>query len=263
MKAIGKENIWFSFNGISNDSMGVHMLSMPTRPHPARKGKVIDIPGTDGDLWQDYGGYKRIIIPIRLITQDNANIDDVNAWLSDEGDLIFGDEPNRAYHARISKEFSRSNRSPRLRGQEFTVSFDCEPHRYEADAGANVLEAVNEAWRNTPTSMFYEDGGTVESLPLIKVENTNGGCWIEVFDRQLQVNYSENPIFIDCAAKYAYSVFDGAKQSAAKYVSGDWLKLPAKAGSIAVTAFNNDSDSDNGTGSNTATVTVTPRYRWL
>ena len=51
MRPVGKENAWFSFKGIRNTEYDVRMISMPTRPHPARKGNLIDIPGTNGKLF--------------------------------------------------------------------------------------------------------------------------------------------------------------------------------------------------------------------
>ena len=127
MRAIGTENAWFSFKGIRNDApeLDVRMIAPPTRPHPARKGELVDVPGVNGKLFQDEGVYDRILVTLPCATTDNSNIDEISAWLSGEGDLIFGDEPDRVYHARITKEFSRSNRMPRLRGQSFNLTFDC------------------------------------------------------------------------------------------------------------------------------------------
>lgn len=260
MKAIGRENIWFAFKNIRNDTLKVRMLSMPTRPHPARKGKVVDIPGAD-DLWQDGGGYKRIIVPIRLITEDNANIDDVNAWLSGEGWLVFGDEPARAYRARITKEFSRSNRSQRLRGQEFTVSFDCEPYRYSADPTFEsiTLRKVSNA---LSSSTEVVNTGTLESLPLLKVSggsegtvrigvpptDLNGG--VELAFTGLEPG---KPVYVNCAAKLAYTgegTVEDPYVLANHLVSGDWPQIPT--GST-YAIISGDIDE----------LKITPNWRWL
>ena len=254
MRAIGTENAWFTFNGIRNDELNVRMLSMPTRPHPARKGKVIDIPGADGDLWQDGGGRKRIIIPIRVMAMDNANIDDVNAWLDGSGDLVFGDEPERLYHARITKEFSRSNRSQRLRGQEFTVSFDCEPYRYKADPSGDDL---NFAVTYPSTSTWpIANEGSVDSLPLLRVNSSSGGCSITIGDNTLTIGYIGKPVYIDCEAKFAYTVNDdGAFEFASMYVAGDWPRIAPGLNTLTITSGD--------TIGNSVSVTITPRWRWL
>ena len=254
MRAIGKENVWFSFKGIRNDEVGVYMLSMPTRPHPARKGKVIDIPG-GGDLWQDEGDFKRIIIPIRLITLDNANIDGVNAWLSGEGELIFGDEPERAYRARITKEFSRSNRSQRLRGQEFTVSFDCEPYRFKV---GDMFETpgYSMAYPSASTLVPINNEGTADAWPVFEVSTKGSGGTIAINGKTLIVNGSPNTIYIDCGAKYAYSINDdGTYAAASMYVGGDWPYLTPGDNTLRI-------DPAAVTGSRIS-VLMRVRWRWL
>ena len=263
MRAIGRENIWFKFKGIRNDDLGVRMLSMPTRPHPARKGKIIDVPGTDGELWQDYGGYKRILVSIRLITEDNANIDAVNDWLSGEGDLIFGDEPDRAYHARITKEFSRSNRSQRLRGQEFTVAFDCEPYRYESNPSKDgYSENVNPGFL-IPLAFDVYNPGTDIAYPLIMIEG-EGTCTIQVgpqsSDGMSQLNMQiitvEDlepgvPVYLDCAARIAYKGEENKPMYMYNHkTSGDWLYFPT--GKSVVQRSEN-----------VTAIEITPRWRWL
>ena len=105
MTPIGKGNAWIEFRGIKNTDVGVRLLSMPTRMHPAAKGRLIDVEGRDGKLWLPENAYDRITIGIQLCTGPDADIDAVSAWLMGEGALIFGDEPLRAYHARITKEY--------------------------------------------------------------------------------------------------------------------------------------------------------------
>lgn len=262
MKAIGRENTWFKFKGIRNDALGVRMLSMPTRPHPARKGKVISIPGTDGELWQDEGGYKRIIIPIRLITESNENIDAVNAWLSGEGDLIFGDEPDRAYHARITKEFSRSNRSQRLRGQEFTVSFDCEPFRYSANPEADKVgyDPYVDIGIEKPSMIFVNNPGTLISLPLIKITGSGSfsvvvgaspEIWTSGIFLQLKDVDPLIPVYIDCEAKIAYTGMEGYPDALfTGKITGDWPYIPQGESVIRV------ADA-------VSAIEVQPRWRWL
>lgn len=265
MKTLKSSEAWFSFNGVSCLSHNVRMISPPSRPHPARKGRYEDIPGTDGGLWMDEGGYKNIPISVPCVAVDNLNIDDINAWLTGGGDLIFGDEPNRLYHARITGEFARNNLYGVMRGQEFTVSFDCEPYRYKVDTTGDDILIESESWYGAPTVIFYEQSGSVDSLPMIKVENTNGGCVIKAGGKEMRVEYCAQPIYIDCAAKYATVTFSGVRQSASRYISGDWPRLPPASApeSISVTSFEADPKDTGMLGSNHTTVTVSPRWRYL
>ena len=242
MRAVGTENAWFSFKGLRNDDkiLGVRMLSMPIRPHPARKGKLVDIPGAHGKLFQDEGVYDRILVSLRCIAPDNDNIDAVNAWLSGEGDLIFGDEPNRAYHARITKEFSRSNRNPRLRGQEFTITFDCEPFRYQATPDADIA---------LPDNGSITNPGTVASSPLIHVEGT-GDCKLMIGRQTMTVEDIPGNIYIDCEALFAYTInAQGVAVLATQHVYGDWIAIEPGHNTVSYTG--------------NVTITIEPRWRWL
>lgn len=254
MRTVGHKNAWFSFKGRKNTDadLDVQMISMPTRPHPARKGDLIDVPGRDGKLFVDEGAYDRIVVSLRCVARDNANIDVVNAWLTGEGDLIFGDEPDRAYHARITKEFSRSNKQPRLRGQEFSISFDCEPYRYKADPSADVLAFTNSA---SSTPYTFESPGTVDALPLIKVEGSGEGT-LMVNDVTLIFDSITAPVYVDSDAKIAFTG-EGTAESPyvlatmnVQSVTGEWPRL--KPGYNTLTLMDG-----------IAAVSITPRWRWL
>lgn len=244
MRAVGTQNAWFSFAGHRNDEFDVRMLSMPTRPHPARKGKLVNVPGVDGKLWQDEGAYDRIVVSLRCITGDNGNIDAVNGWLTGSGDLIFGDEPDRAYHARVTKEFSRSNRSPRLRGQEFTIAFDCEPFRYNANPDADT--------KTLTTGDFVENPSVIPSKPLLRV-NGNGAGTLMLGGSTLVFRSITGHVFIDCDAKIAYTG-EGTTSDpivlVTQNITGEWPVLQP--------GYNYATCTEG-----IVSVTVVPRWRWV
>lgn len=155
MRAVGGANIWLEYADHRNTEFGVELLSLPTRPHPARKGTLVDVPGRNGKLFMDEGAYDRILVPIRMMAVD-GNMDAVGGWLSGSGLLRFGDDPNRAYRASVTKEFSVSNRNPRLRGQEFTATFDCEPFRYVYPAPEAIEVTVSGTTIQNPGNVFSQ-----------------------------------------------------------------------------------------------------------
>lgn len=246
MKAIGTENAWFSFKGIRNDALNldVRMLAPPTRPHPARKGNLTDVPGKDGKLFQDEKAYDCILVTVPCATTDNSNIDAISAWLSGEGDLIFGDEPTRAYHARITKEFSRSNRAPRLRGQAFTPSFDCEPYRYSAvpSTDADVYDSGD----------TIINPGTIASAPQLQVMG-NGNGNLMIGSNTLIFTDLSGSIVVDCEAKIAYTGGSSANDPmvlATQKVTGEWPMIQPGTSYITFTG-------------GITSVVILPRWRWL
>ena len=246
MRAIGTENAWFSFKGIRNDdpALDVRMIAPPTRPHPARKGELIDVPGMDGKLFQDEGAYDRILVSVPVIAPDNENIDAINGWLDGEGELIFGDEPKRAYHARITKEFARSNRVPRLRGQSFTIVFDCEPFRYNVNDEADADVYTNGETIHNP--------GTVASAPLLMVNGTGDGT-LMIGGNTLIFNDLAGYIYVDCEAKIAYTGGTSAADPmllATQHLTGEWPMIQPGDSMVSMTG-------------GIRNVVITPRWRWL
>lgn len=244
MKSIAESAAWFSFNGYRSTAFGVRLLSMPTRHHPGRKGEFVQIPGRNGALFQDEGAYEQISIPVHCILPDDSNIDAVSLWLSGDGDLVFGDEPERAYHARVVEDFSRSNRSQHLHGQEFTITFDCDPFRYESNPADGIV--VN------TSGTFITNPGTAASAPLLYVAGTGDGT-LMIGGNSLIFSGLTGHIYVDCDAKIAYT---GAGTAVSPMVlanhllTGEWPEI--EPGENAVTF----------TGGITSVI-ITPRWRWL
>lgn len=246
MRAVGRENAWFRFRGVKNTEMSVQMISMPTRPHPARKGELIDVPARDGKLFIDEYTYDRILVTLQCIAIDNQNIDQISAWLSGNGDLVFGDEPERAYKAMITKEYSRSNKIPRLRGQEFTLTFDCDPFRYEANPTSPILISSSGTSVNNP--------GTIESMPLIKIIGSGSGTLMIGGSTMLFDGLSSGKaLYVDCDAKIVYTGENTPTSPmilATQHATGEWITIEPGQQFVSFTG-------------GISQVTITPRWRWL
>lgn len=244
MRTVGVDNAWFSFKGVKNSEHKVRLLSMPVRPHPARKGTLKDIPGRDGKLFLDEKAYDRILVTVRCMAVDNENIDEVSDWLSGSGNLVFGDEPDRAYRAMVTKEYSRSNRNQRMRGQEFTVTFDCEPFRYEADPGASIAIAASPGKITNP--------GTQPSLPIIKVTCRGSGT-LMIGDQTMIFEDAPGTLIVDCDAKIIYSGSGTTADPlvlATQCATGEWIEIQPGDQAVSFTG-------------SIAEIAITPRWRWL
>ncbi len=239
MKAIGGGNIWVEFAGHKNTEYGVELLSMPTRPHPARKGESIDIPGRDGKMFMDEGAYDRVLVSLRMIATA-GNMDAVNAWLSGSGNLRFGDEPERAYKAKITKEFATSNRNNRLKGREFTVTFDCEPFRYAYPATSTVTISTSGNTVNNP--------GTVYSLPRIKVTGS-GDFTLTVGGYLVEAQGLTGGAIIDSKLQEVLSL-DGMESRNAYFAMDEFPRLSPGINSVAWTG-------------SVTSVQIEPRWRYL
>lgn len=189
-------DMWVEFNGHKNTEYGVELVSMPTRPHPARLGTAKNVPGRNGKVFLDQEAYDQILITIRMqTTKDNSEA--VNGWLTGSGNLRFGDDPNHVYSARITKEYSVTNKSNRLIGREFTVSFDCYPLRY--------VYPSPEAVTITATGSTIENPCAIFSQPEIKV-NCTGTFSLIVNGYQIDSETLTDGVILDCELQECFSL---------------------------------------------------------
>lgn len=244
MNAIGRNNIWFSYKGHRNSEYGLEMLSMPTRPQPARKGELVDVPGRDGKLFLDENAYDRVLVTMQVIAP-GRRMDDIRAWLTGEGALIFGDAPNRAYRARVTKEFGISHRNARLEGQEFTITFDCEPYRYAYPAPEAIAIAASGATINNP--------GTAYARPEITIQGS-GDVTIIVNGYQIDIDGLETGAVIDCELMECFNA-DKSQLINQKFTMDDFPVLQPGANIITWSAAD---------GAAVTGVTISaPRWRYL
>lgn len=240
-------DVWFEFNGVKSTAHGLWIAAMPVRPHPAERGTLQKVAGRSGYLWTPENAqrvtYNNILIRIQCLAQDNTTIDDINAWLSGAGDLRFSDEPDRVYRARVTKEFSRSNRVPRFTAQEFTVTFDCQPYRYKY-----LSNATADDWTRASSGETITNPGTVESEPAIRIEGS-GDVTLTIGTQQVDLTGLTDGIIVDSAWMDCYSL----DRSELLNSLADMDEFPV---------LNVGANLVSWTGAVTS-VTITPRWRYL
>ena len=209
---------WFSFKGIKSDDMKVFMLELPARQSTAESGSQKEVPGTSGGLWVPDGGYERINVSVRLEAGDGSDVDAINAWLMGEGDLIFGDEPNRAYRARISKPSERTHTRRRI-NRTWKQAFDCEPFRYLYPEAEGIL--IQESGTK------IANPGTASARPLIKVNGSGDGT-LMIGRATMLLSGMNAPIYLDCDAKMAFQgegTTNDPRVLATQHVTGEWIEI--------------------------------------
>lgn len=100
--------ISFTFNGKNSKDFGVYALALDRTLLPELNNYNITIPGKDGVYEVDTQTYKNRIIPVQLGLLGNYTESElrnksreVAYWLSQKGNLIFDDEPDKYYYGRI------------------------------------------------------------------------------------------------------------------------------------------------------------------
>ena len=140
---------------------------------------VINRVGADGDLYEDLGGRKDIIIPVECnFVADNPKtiFRRVKHWLNniEDNKLIFTDDPGWFYKV-VNVEIGQMDVKFKRKG-EFTINFTCRGWQYSLD-GDEFLEIEN-------NTMLYNEYD--KAKPLIYVEG-NGEITITINNNKFKV----------------------------------------------------------------------------
>lgn len=213
-----RDDLWISFKGISSASMLLKTLAIPDRIGAADRGSSAEVLGRDGDLWVSGHSKKPVIMPVPMRMKKGASRTEIMRWLSGSGRLIFSDDPDYFYRARVNGEVT----FPRfaLDGNIYDgvdVEFSCQPYKYSL-AGAEPLPDITD-------STFIENPGNVPAHPLVTVYGT-GDINLMIGGNTLLLSDVDGYITVDLDAKMAFK--DGENQSLKVTVVNDddlWPEL--------------------------------------
>ncbi|WP_283714703.1 distal tail protein Dit [Clostridium perfringens] len=156
---------------------------------------VINRVGADGDLYEDLGGRKDIIIPVECnFVADNPKtiFRRVKHWLNniEDNKLIFTDDPGWFYKV-VNVEIGQMEVKFKRKG-EFTINFTCRGWQYSLD-GDEFLEIEN-------NTMLYNEYDLAK--PLLYVEG-NGEITITINNNKFKVMVKDY-LYIDSELEIAY-----------------------------------------------------------
>ena len=237
-----KRGYGFTFKGIKSDDMGMWMIWMPEIPQPARMGKYENVPGRDGTLWVDDGGYESIKLKVPCITKPGADFGAICKWLSGAGDLIFDMDAGYSRRARITMEYAAKYTQPRSNVREFQVNFECQPFRYQHPAP--TLTVTNMQAVLNP--------GNVTSEPIFIITGS-GDINLLVGTTAVLITALSGKIAINSEAMMAYDPDNlSISKNASVYLasSDEWPKLPPGNTYVQWTG-------------NATKVEVKPQWRWM
>lgn len=167
------------------------MEFLPERISPKRRDEAIKISGRHGTLTATDGTFEPYILQTEFIAKDLSKTDKICSHFKGEGDLIFSDNENRKYKAKVNNqiEFSRIIRSLK----RFVAEFEVQPFMYEAISSTLTL--------TEPTSIF--NTGTFESEPIITVYG-QGDITLTINNLNLILNGIDERITLNSEILNAY-----------------------------------------------------------
>ena len=230
--------IW---NGVPSTAIqGLLISDLPPITKPEMRIKETEIDGKDGSIIEELG-YASYQKTVKIGLYGSFDIDKVIKYFTGEGELIFSNEPDKVYIAKICGKIDYTRL---LRYRQASIPFLVQPFKYKTgecyketkitDIVNGYFEVFNEGFENSKPLMVLKGSGTVEI-------SLNGvGIFSYTFPD------GENEVIIDSEKEDAY--LENALKN--RNMNGEFPILVPRTNKI---EWSGDIES----------ISVLPRSRWL
>ncbi|EPY2275189.1 distal tail protein Dit [Clostridium sp. FAM 1755] len=174
----------FIWKGIHSSEKGLRIISLPDITTPEQRVEKVVVPGRSGDLTLTDNDYEGEVKPVEF-DYFNNNFDDIKTWLSGTGEVIFSNEPDRYYKARIINKIALNQVLKKFHSG--IVQFDCQPFGYSRN-DSSIIKITEAKEINNP--------GTGESTPVITIYGY-GNIDLNINDNIINLTNVSNHIIID------------------------------------------------------------------
>ncbi|MGO5076117.1 distal tail protein Dit [Clostridium sporogenes] len=174
----------FIWKGIHSSEKGLRIISLPDITTPEQRVEKVVVPGRSGDLTLTDNDYEGEVKSVEF-DYFNNNFDDIKTWLSGTGEVIFSNEPDRYYKARIINKIALNQVLKKFHSG--IVQFDCQPFGYSRN-DSSIIKITEAKEINNPI--------TVESTPVITIYGY-GNIDLNINDNIINLTNVSNHIIID------------------------------------------------------------------
>lgn len=179
------------FKDINSRELGLYMERCPEKISPKRRDETFTVPGRHGNLTTTDGAFDSYIRSAEFIVKNEKRIDEICAHFKGSGWLIFSNEPDRKYKARVANQIEFSHIIRHFK--RFVVEFEVQPFGYDVFAQKIIKTA--------PFSLF--NIGTVDSEPIITIFGT-GNITLKINSKNVYLNGITDKITLDSEMQNAY-----------------------------------------------------------
>lgn len=227
---------YFIYNGVDSRMMDIIVTAMPPTVRAAKRLESITVPGRDGSLHETDGAYDNYTKTIECAIKDRKKIDEIAAWLTGSGNIIFSSEPDKVYKVSIVNTIPITQMMKTF--QKFQVNFDTYPFKYSVNAYGDAITLTK--------ASNVLNKGTVYSRPIFKIYGS-GVVTLTVNGKDYPISSIDGYITINSEVEECYK--DDVNCNHA--LSADSFPvLSLGANSIRWTG-------------NVSKIEITPNWRWL
>ena len=195
---------YFSFGGQRSYDFGLRIESAPTLSKPKRKVELISIPGRNGNLRVDQGGFENVSVTYKCSFRGDATkASEIVEWLyaAGAGYAILRDSYFPGVFRLGAFDGPIDIVSPLNRAGRCNITFDCRPEVW-LDSGNNPMQfSPTASVRVFEADIFNPT--LFDARPLIRVLG-NGSASININDRAFSISSIPDDIYIDCDMRNAY-----------------------------------------------------------
>lgn len=179
----------FTFNGISSEDFGLYVSKKNIFSTSARRGRLISVPGRNGDIIEDDESFENVPISYTVgLKNITSVISDVKSWLCKESGYFELTDTYQPEYFRMACYMSALNVEELLKNVGTAqILFSCKPYMY-SKAGQS-------------TTVFTSSGNIVnpenfESEPLIRIYGS-GNVTLQINDDAFLVKNISTYVDID------------------------------------------------------------------
>lgn len=192
---------------------GLMICELPPITKPGMRIKENTIDGVDGSTIEELG-YESYDKSMLIGLHGDFDIDEIIKYFSGEGNVVFSNEPDKYYKAKI---FEQIDYTRLLRFRQATVKFRVQPFKYEYEEDRNILITFTE------DSYSVTNKGNYFAKPVMTIRGT-GSITIKL-NNNILFNYefpeNDTEVVIDAQKQDAY-LGDMLKN---RYMTGDFPRF--------------------------------------
>lgn len=183
---------------------GIIVEKIPTVSKAKKKIDIIQVEGRNGFLSIDTGAYEPFNVTLECHCTDNANLDEIKAFLDGYGTLSF--DGSRQYTAVIDNTIPFETILPIFK--KFQISFIVNP--IAEDINSTTIDLTNESEFTIETY--------AEIYPTLEIE-CSGDVSVTINNQTFYLNDANSTYTLDCKNKV---IIDSNNQNASSVMNGDF-----------------------------------------
>jgi phage-related protein len=215
-------------NGVDSRSIpGLLISTLPPITLPPIRTNIETIDGKDGDIITKLG-YSAYDKSFEIGLYGDYNVDDIIAFFSQEGEIVFGNEPDKYYFFSCLNQIDFARL---IRYKTATVTLHIQPFKYAEDEHERKIELDKNIGRYTIT---VRNSGNIFSRPVIKIKASEDVSLLINDEDILVIDFpvTEEEITIDPSEMEAY--FSNG-DLANRRITGDYDNIKLKVGYNTIT----------------------------